>query len=185
MTNKQTSSFCFGECNLQRVYTKRRCLSFFLQNQAHLPLCPLGLLLRSLVQNKSDRVIEDFLHAFAGHGRALDVTAGAHLLCHLLACGRSHGLQASHLESVCDVRVVSQVLLGADENERHTGSVVLDLGNPFGLDVQKRRGGGEGEADEEDVGLGVGQGSETVVVFLTGGIPQAQVDGLAVHHHVG
>ena len=41
------------------------------------------------------------------------------------------------------------------------------------------------EADEEDVGLGVRERAETVVILLTGSIPETQVDGLAVDHHVG
>ena len=40
------------------------------------------------------------------------------------------------------------------------------------------------EADEEDVSLGVRERAETVVIFLTGSIPETQVDGLAIDHHV-
>ena len=62
--------------------------------------------------------------------------------------------------------------------------MVGDLGVPLGLDVLKRRWPHQREADEEDVGLRVRERSEAVVVLLASGIPQAQVDGLAVHHHV-
>ena len=51
--------------------------------------------------------------------------------------------------------------------ERHSylGSHVLVTG-----------GADEGEADEEDVRLGVGQRAETVVILLTGGIPDVELD---------
>ncbi len=48
--------------------------------------------------------------------------------------------------------------------------------------------GGAGDdrvADQEDVGLRVRERAKAVVVLLAGRVPQAQIDGLAVHHHVG
>ena len=59
--------------------------------------------------------------------------------------------------------------------ERHSylGSHVLVTG-----------GADEGEADEEDVRLGVGQRAETVVILLTGGIPEAEGDSLAIDHDI-
>lgn len=46
------------------------------------------------------------------------------------------------------------------------------------------RRGDDGEADEENVGLRVGERTKTIVIFLTGCIPETKVDGLAVDHHV-
>jgi len=62
--------------------------------------------------------------------------------------------------------------------------VVLNFRGPLGLNVLKRVGRDDGEADEEDIGLGVAQRTETIVVLLTSSIPEAQVDGLAINHHV-
>jgi hypothetical protein len=44
------------------------------------------------------------------------------------------------------------------------------LGEPLLADVLEGCGRGYGEAYEEDIGLGVRKGSETVVIFLSGGI---------------
>jgi hypothetical protein len=43
-------------------------------------------------------------------------------------------------------------------------------------------GGGidDGEDDEEHVTVGVGEGAEAVVLFLAGGVPEAEVDHAAV-----
>ena len=42
----------------------------------------------------------------------------------------------------------------------------------------------EGEADQEDVRLGVRERAETVVIFLTSGIPKPEGDSLAVDHDI-
>lgn len=55
--------------------------------------------------------------------------------------------------------------------------LVGDVGEGWGRD--------DGETDEEDVGLGVGERAETVVVFLAGGIPEAEGNGLSVDHDTG
>lgn len=55
----------------------------------------------------------------------------------------------------------------------------------LGLDVLKGRRADQGEADQEDVGLGVGQRAETIVILLSGSIPETQVDGLSVDHDIG
>jgi hypothetical protein len=43
----------------------------------------------------------------------------------------------------------------------------------------------DGEADEDDVRVGIGERAEAVVVFLAGGIPQGQLDVLAVDLDIG
>lgn len=53
------------------------------------------------------------------------------------------------------------------------------------LDVLERRRADEGEADEENVGLGVRERAKTIIVLLSGGIPESEVDGLSVNHHIG
>ena len=51
-------------------------------------------------------------------------------------------------------------------------------------DVLQRVGAVDGEADEEDVRVGVGERAEAVVVLLSSGIPQRQLNGLAVNLNV-
>ena len=41
------------------------------------------------------------------------------------------------------------------------------------------------EADEEKIGLGIGERTETVVFFLTGGVPECELDCLARRLVVG
>jgi hypothetical protein len=53
------------------------------------------------------------------------------------------------------------------------------------LHVVQGVGGVDGEADEDDVRVGVGERAESVVVFLAGGIPQGQLDVLAVDLDIG
>lgn len=51
------------------------------------------------------------------------------------------------------------------------------------LDVIEGGRADNGEADQEDVCLGVGEWSQSVVVFLSSSIPEAEADGLAIYHH--
>jgi hypothetical protein len=61
---------------------------------------------------------------------------------------------------------------------------VKDLGDPLLLDVVERVGRVDREADEDDVRVRVREGTETVVVFLTGGIPEGELDALAIDDDV-
>ena len=51
--------------------------------------------------------------------------------------------------------------------------------------VVKRIRGVYGETDEDDVGVGVAEGSEAIVVFLAGSIPQRKLDVLAIDLDIG
>jgi hypothetical protein len=97
----------------------------------------------------------------------------------------------------------------AHQNDRDAGRVVLNFREPLGLDCAPRARrksalrvpppsaghrartvlegdlGDDGEADQEDVGLRVRERAQAVIVLLAGRVPQAQVHGLAVDHHVG
>ena len=53
------------------------------------------------------------------------------------------------------------------------------------LHVVEGIGGVNREADEDDVGVGVGEGTETIVVFLAGGIPQGKLNVLSVDLYIG
>lgn len=60
-----------------------------------------------------------------------------------------------------------------------------DFGDPLLLHVVERVGRVDGEADENDVRVGVRQGAETVVVLLTGGIPERELNSLTIDDDVG
>ncbi len=53
------------------------------------------------------------------------------------------------------------------------------------LDVVQRVGRVHGEANQDDVRVRVGQRAETIVVLLAGGIPERQLDVLAVDLDIG
>lgn len=51
------------------------------------------------------------------------------------------------------------------------------------MGVGPRRRIDDGEDDEKNIAVGVGQWSEAVVLFLSGGIPESEVDHFAVDFH--
>jgi len=53
------------------------------------------------------------------------------------------------------------------------------------LDVVKRIGRIDGEANQDNVRVGVGERAQTVVIFLAGGIPEGELDVLAVDLDIG
>lgn len=53
------------------------------------------------------------------------------------------------------------------------------------LDVVERVGGVDGKADEDNVRVGVREGAQTVVILLAGGIPEGELDVLAVDLYIG
>lgn len=76
---------------------------------------------------------------------------------------------------------------------------MADLWVPFGGDVLERSGGDDGKGTEEDICLWIGKRSQTlwdishvvvgrityIIIFLTGSIPQTQVDRLSIYHYIG
>ena len=53
------------------------------------------------------------------------------------------------------------------------------------LYVVERVGRVDGKANQDNVGVGVGERAETVVIFLTSGIPEGELDVLAINLDVG
>jgi hypothetical protein len=51
--------------------------------------------------------------------------------------------------------------------------VVVYFREPFLSDVLEGGRGGDGEADKEDIGLGIREWTQTVVIFLSGGIEES------------
>lgn len=152
-----------------------------------------------------DSLVKDALEVSLRESRALEVLVSLNFLGTdegLLVRNRLHALLSQGVEGG---GVVAKIELGADEDDGNVGGVVVDLGVPLegvvsrssawrlakssvtylGADVVKGRRADDGEADEEDVGLRIGQRAKTLVIFLTGSIPQAQADGLAIDHDTG
>ena len=55
----------------------------------------------------------------------------------------------------------------------------------LGPDVLETWRADERETNQEDIRLRVGERAETVVIFLTSGIPKPEGDSLAVDHDIG
>ena len=96
---------------------------------------------------------------------ALEVLCRADGLCHLLPLLQTDRclVLLAQLRNRGPIR--SQVELRADEDHRHVGAVMLELGVPLLLHVLEGRARDEGEGDEEDVGLRVGERSQAIVVL--------------------
>ena len=80
--------------------------------------------------------------------------------------------------------VLPQVRLRPNQNEGSAAGVVLDLRKPLGPYIVEGGAGGDGEAHQKHVCLGVRQRSQSIIILLTGCIPQTKVDWLVVHHHI-
>ena len=93
---------------------------------------------------------------------------------------RLHSLRPQALKSC---RVLSQVKLGADQDNGNVGRMMIDLGVPLSLDVVEGRGANDREADQEDICLRVGERSQAIIIFLSRSIPQTQADRLPINHH--
>lgn len=130
------------------------------------------------LESSHNGLVENVLETLLSKSRTLDVLDGAELSGQLVALLGGHGSQLVSGELVENHLIGSQIDLGADNEAGHAGAVVVDLGEPLLLDVFKRRGRGDGEAHEEHVGLGVTQRSQSVVIFLTGGVEQTEGVGL-------
>ena len=70
---------------------------------------------------------------------------------HPLAVRGRDRLEVHHGQFLVDLRVSSEVLLGADEDDGHLGAEVRDLGDPGVDDVAEWVGVADAEADEKDV----------------------------------
>lgn len=123
------------------------------------------------VENGADGFVKHVLEVLLRQRRALEVANGADLP------GKSGTLLVvdrrlpSFPQLVDGISVFPQVELGTDKKDRNVWCVMLNFGNPLSGDVLERRRADDAEADEEDVGLRVREGSQSIVIFLTGGIP--------------
>lgn len=119
-------------------------------------------------------LIKDILQLVLRQSRTFDIFDGSELLRHPVTVFFANGLHLLPGELLADARVIAQIGLGADDEAGNTGAVVMNFGEPLLANVLERGRRRHGEADEENVGLGVGQRAQTIVIFLTGGIEEAQ-----------
>jgi len=141
--------------------------------------------LLGFVESSTDGLIEHSLQALLRQSAALQILHSANGLGHL-----KRALLADHVQAFAgELRgrglIVSQIGLGADEDDRHVGRVVLNLRVPLRLHVLERGRRDDGEAHQKAVRLRVRQRAQSVIVLLTCSVPQAEVDRLAVQHDVG
>jgi len=137
------------------------------------------------VEYGADRLLEHALKAGLVERRALHVLDRSDGLAHLHALLERDWCQTLLRETRESLRVLAQIELGADQQERSVWAVVADLGVPLGLDVLERRGRDDRKANQEHVGLRIAQRTKTVIVFLASGIPETKINGLAINHDVG
>jgi len=104
--------------------------------------------------------------------------------------------------------VVSKILLTSNEDDRKTLAEMQDLGDPLLknkscqhaarhvrwqfrraayllLDVVEGVGRVDGETDQNDMRVRVGERAQSVVIFLASGIPEGELDVLAIDLDIG
>jgi len=144
-----------------------------------------GRLLSLLAHRSTNGLIKDVFQSLLRERTALHVANGANLLRAGLALLDGNDTLSFTSQLLQHGVVAAQVRFGANQDDWNTRSMVLNLGPPFALDVVVRVLADDGKANQEDIRLWVAQRSQSVVVLLTGSVPQAEVNGLAVDHHVG
>lgn len=130
-------------------------------------------------------LVEDGLEALLGERGALQILDGGDLLGHGQSLRIGDRRQLLVLELLNRLFVVAQIELGAHKDDGHVVAMVTHLGEPLGAHVLEGSGIHQREADEEHVRLRIRERAQAIVVLLPGRIPQAQVDGLRVDHHIG
>lgn len=130
-------------------------------------------------------VLKHLANAFTRLGRALEVPHCTNLLCdrHTLL-GTNRSLR-SLAELIDNLGIVTQVLLAPNQDDGQVLAKVKYFRDPLLLNIVERVGRVDSEADENDVRVRVGKGTETIVVFLAGGIPESEFDVTAIDLDVG
>lgn len=100
-------------------------------------------------------LVKHCFESLLGQCRALKVFDGANVPSTLGAFCICDGGLSLFSEPRQSLTVVTQVELGADEDDGRIGGVVRDFGVPLSFDVLERRGRHEREADKKHAGLGV------------------------------
>ena len=89
------------------------------------------------------------------------------------------------IELFTKFNIVPQINLGSNKNTRSVGAMVLNLWIPLGENVLKRITRDYRETNQKYIGLGVAERAESIVIFLSSGVPKPQLHRLSVDHHTG
>jgi hypothetical protein len=91
-------------------------------------------------QREQAYLVEHILQFELRESRTLNVLDGAKVLGHALAILFPHRLHLLLAKLLAHLWVVAQICLGADDEARHTGAVVVDFGEPLLPDVLETGG---------------------------------------------
>jgi len=144
---------------------------------------PLASLPDRWFQRSHNRLVEHVFQALLRQRRALYILDGTELSCETFACLVPDRALLLLRELFDNSMVVAQIHLGADNETRDTGAVVVDLREPLLLDIFVRGGRRDAEADEKDVCLRIREWAKTIVILLTGSIKQAQSVRFVANHY--
>ena len=139
----------------------------------------------SLNERCTGCVLKHLADTLSSLGGALEVSDGANLLGngHTLF-GRDRTL-AGLSELLDNLGVMSQILLATDEDDGQVLAEVEHFRDPLFLHVVERIGRVDGEADEDDVRVWVRERAQTVVILLTGGIPERELYMTSIDLDIG
>lgn len=128
--------------------------------------------------------LKHLTNTFLAFGRTFQVRKCVYLLRHGPPVLRLHRLLLHLLQFVYRLRIVTQVLLVANQYYWHVRAEVFHFGRPLLRDVLQTVRGVDGEAHQDHVRVRIGERPQPVVVLLAGGIPQRQLDLFTVHFYV-
>jgi len=146
------------------------------------------LLLVALAPGKegsTGRVLEHLPNTLASSGGALEILLSTNLLCDGHTLLRGHRPLVRLPQFIDHPRVASEILLAGDQDYRKAGAEVHNLRDPLLLNVVQRVRGVNGEADQDDMRVGVTERAETIVVLLSGRIPQGELNVLSINFDIG
>lgn len=92
-----------------------------------------------VIKESFSYLIEDVLQLILRQSRALDIFHSTQFLGHPITVFLANGLHLLLCQLLSDSGVISQIGLSADNQAWHTGTVVVNLGEPLFSHVLKRR----------------------------------------------
>jgi len=147
--------------------------------------CPLLACLWVRIESGTSCVLEHLSNSLASSGRALEVPLGADLLSNGLTILMSHWPLVRPPQFLDHPWIASKILLTGNQDYRKAGAKVHNLRNPLLLNVIQRVGRVNGKTDQDDMRVGVTERTETVIVLLSGCIPQGKLNMLPINFNVG
>ena len=118
-------------------------------------------------------LIENVLQLVLSQGGTFHVFYCTQLFGHAFPLFFSNRLHLLLSQFIASARVLAKISLGADDQARDTGAVVMDFRKPFFSDVLKGSRRCDGKADQENVCLGVRERPQTVIILLTGSVEES------------